>query len=142
MVKRWREEVGYTYIPPSAPIFKLAFDPVLKLKDNIIREAKRIIDDVNLKPTVFENNIGYLRDRIINLLPPNEYLDPSTNEFITADHAMILNAAWLSYLEDLDLIKSKLSAISEEKFNERYFGLITKGIELSEISHRWAKYSS
>lgn len=137
MTLLWKDMVGTRAHPPENLIAKAVFKAVVKMRNNIILEAKTALNGKYFPPIKFKKSISLLRKRIYDWLPPNEYQNNIGDEFTVASLEEIFNAGWLTYLHDMEHVKEILKDFSEEKILGKYQALLLKGIESSDIQIRW-----
>lgn len=139
LVKSWKELVGIKAIAPKDAAYKFVFDVIstVKVRDKIIEEAKLALGDNFFHPRHFKKEVPRLRERLKNWLPPNEYQMVTGDPFSTASLQGIFNAGWLSYVEDMPYFSELFKRLSENEIKSRFYGLVSKGIESSQIQIRW-----
>jgi len=137
VIKSWKDLVGIRPVRPEDIRWRVVFDAVYSLRNEIIREAKQCLHDNILYPSRFNYEVPKLRRRIRDGLPPNEFQDDSSEQFKIATLQGTLNAGWLCYLIDFPHFIEIHSQFPEEKTKERFYGLVSKGVESSEIQRRW-----
>lgn len=142
LIKPWKQLIGVRYIPPQDPVHKIAFEAVVNIKDKIIKEAKSALGDKYFHPSSYSKEVPQLRKRLGGWLPPNEYQIKAGDKFSIASLQGIFNSGWLSYLEDMPNFISLLQRLSESEVKSRFYGLVSKGIESSEIQLRWGRAKS
>lgn len=139
LIKPWKQFIGVRRIPPQDPVHKIAFEAVINIKDKIIREAKSALGDKYFHPSSYSKEVPLLRKRLRDWLPPNEYQIKAGDKFSIASLQGIFNSGWLSYIEDMPDFINLLQRLSESEIKSRFYGLVSKGIESSEIQLRWER---
>lgn len=136
----WKESVGTNVVRPTGVQQRVVFDAVYRLGDDIIRQAKRCLQGSFLYPGWFNREVPMLRNRIRGGLPPNEFKPSAGEKFNIATLQGIFNAGWLCYMNDLSHFGSLHADLTEEEVKSRFYGLIAKGMESSEIQKRWSEF--
>jgi hypothetical protein len=93
-------------------------------------------------PDDYDRDAHRLWERLRQLLPPNELEINAIESTHPADLASILNAGWSFYLLHIqDLYQILGSRTSEDRYDAKLVlnRLLTKGVELSQISQRWSE---
>jgi hypothetical protein len=142
LIKPWKQLIGVRHIPPQDPVHKIAFEAVITIKDKIIKEAKSALGGKYFHPSSYSKEVPQLRKRLGDWLPPNEYQIKVGDKFNIASLQGIFNSGWLSYIEDMPNFVSSLQRLSESEVKSRFYGLVSKGIESSEIQLRWGRAKS
>lgn len=140
LIQPWKQLVGTKATVPRDAVHKVVFDIVTntKMRDRIIKEAKLALGDTFFHPRDFKKEVFPLRERLRNWLPPNEYQTTAGNPFTRGSLQGIFNAGWLSYIEDMpQFMKLFKRRLSENEIKSRFYGLVSKGIESSQIQLRW-----
>jgi hypothetical protein len=91
-------------------------------------------------PSDYDKDAPKLWARLRQLLPPNDLDINAVESRQPADTISILNAGWAFYLLAMeDLYKTLGSKTPQDKFEAKMVlnRLLTKGVELSQISQRW-----
>lgn len=144
MVRPWSEYVDQEVVVPDNAIFRIVFQAAHQLKDIITREAKKAIpEDLRFAPQKFINQVPGLCDRILQGLPPNEIIDfaSESTETNIGDFQSIINAGWQVYLCRFDELSNNFSQATDQEVLERFYGLLGKGLESSEIQLRYRDFS-
>ncbi len=95
---------------------------------------------VGYTPADFDRDAPRLWERLKQLLPPNELEMEAVESAQPADAVSILNAGWSFHLLHMDSLYAILgSRTPEDKYEALQVlnRLLTKGVELSEITRRW-----
>ena len=137
LIRPWSEVVTSTYHRPTEDLYKTVFNLVLNIKDDIILEAKSQLSTNAFSHSHFYAEVPQLRNRLIDWLPPNEYQPNTGGQFHTPSIQAIFNSGWLSYLEDMNRLLDLFPDFSELVTRKKFYQLIAKGIELSNIQGRW-----
>ncbi len=141
LVRPWSEAVTSVPHRPTDDLYKTVFGLILSIKDNILLEAKRQLGTSAFSYSRFHAEVPQLRNRLIDWLPPNEYQLAASDQFRTPSIQAIFNAGWLSYLEDMNRLLGLFPKFPELLVRKKYYQLIAKGIELSNIQDRWETLS-
>lgn len=136
LIAPWKQYVGTAYVRPK-PWGNMAFDAVTKVTSDIVRRAVRALGRARFSPAAFNVQVPPLFQRIHQGLPPNEYKLEEENDFTVGAPQAILNAAWLSFLYDMELFAKYMPERSEHAIKRRFYDLISKGVGCSEIQRRW-----
>lgn len=142
LIQPWKQLVGTKATVPRGSVHKVIFDSVTntKMRDRIIKEAKLALGANFFSPRYFKKEVSPLRERIRSWLPPNEYQMKPGDAFTIASPRGIFNAGWLSYVEDMPYFVSLFEKrLSENEIKSRFYGLVSKGIESSQIQLAWQK---
>ena len=138
LIQPWKQLVGTKATIPRDAVHKVVFDTVIKVRGKVIEEAKSALGAHFFRPSYFKKEVYPLRERLRNWLPPNEYQMTAGNPFTIASLQGIFNAGWLSYVEDMPYFVSLFKErLSENEIRSRFYGLVSKGIESSQIQLRW-----
>jgi hypothetical protein len=137
LVKPWKEAVGAIIKWPTEEPYKTVFQAVLKIKGEIIQEAKKQLDKNVFTFPQFSSEVPPLRNRLIDWLPPNEYQKKRGEPFTTSSLQAIFNAGWLSYLEDMNKHVSLFPQFEETEIRKKFYQLVIKGVDLGNIQHKW-----
>lgn len=137
LIDPWKEMVGTKPSVPRNAVHKIISDAVFKLKTKIIEAAKLTLGNNFYRPSSFKKEVPQLRKRIKNWLPPNEYQVKPGDAFDIAGLQGIFNSGWLSYIEDMPYFVKIFKRLSENEIKIRFYGLVLKGIESSQIQIRW-----
>lgn len=92
-------------------------------------------------PAEFERDVPILWERLSQLLPPNDMDINAVESQQPADLISILNAGWSFYLLHQDDLHTMLgSRTIQDRFDAKMVlnRLLTKGVELSQISRSWS----
>lgn len=141
LIHPWRDAVTNAFHRPTDDLYKTVFNLVLNIKDDIILESKKQLNTNAFSYSRFHAEVPQLRNRLIDWLPPNEYQLNTGDQFHTPSIQAIFNSGWLSYLEDMNKLLKLFPDFSELVIRKKFYQLIAKGIELSNIQDRWKTLS-
>lgn len=137
LIKPWREVVGSQIRWPIDTMYKTVFNSILRMKHNLVNEAKELLRDNKYSYSDFASEVPKLRTRLLAWLPPNEYQTTVGGDFKVAKIQAIFNAAWLAYLDDIKTLTAMFPQFPDIKVHSKFCDLVTKGIDLSDIQVRW-----
>jgi len=113
------------------------------VKDKLYLNFDKIIDKIinsmnnNLITSNELKDSDILKEMIVNIIPPNEIINPNTQEIKTSTIYSILNAGWKTYISYFDEFHKNIeeSLKNNTKFNvkEKLNEILTKALELREI---------
>ena len=136
LIQPWREVVG-NRTSITDPAYKAVSEAVIRIRDEIVREAKSALEGRYFSPSKFMKTVPILRNRIRNWLPPNEYQLNRGDDFKVAGLEEIFNAGWLAYLQDMEYFRMLFKGFTEDKIKGKFHALLSKGVESSDIQMRW-----
>jgi len=137
LIQPWREIVGARVTSIDDPLYKAVFEAVIRIRDEIVHEAKSALEGRYFSPSRFKAVVPILRKRIVNWCPPNEYQLNRGGDFEIASLEEIFNAGWLSYLQDMEYFRILFKDFTEDKIKGKFHALLLKGVESSDIQMRW-----
>lgn len=137
LIEPWKEIVGAKTTSINDPVYKAVSEAVIRIRDDIVHEAKSALEKRYFSPSMFKTAVPILRKRIANWLPPNEYQVNRGGDFKTASLEEIFNAGWLSYLQDMEYFRTLFKDFTEDKIKGKFHALLLKGVESSDIQMRW-----
>lgn len=143
--QRILEEQGWFTHPTIGDLLKLTFNNSTNDTD-----ANDLFDTPQWKalcekfpaytPAQFDAEVPILWERLKQLLPPNELGMDEVESEKPASLVSILNAGWSFYLLHMDdLYKILGSKTAQDKYDAKMVlnRLLTKGVELSQITQNW-----
>jgi hypothetical protein len=133
---QWEKNTKPPY-KSSNPIFNLIISGIIssfiQFSNLILNKLTKFYDfDKELK------NIYPLKERVINLIPPNEIIDKTNKIGINSEISSIMNAGWATYISNFDdfkkAVKEKIKDNTEKyEIKKKINELLLKALELSEI---------
>lgn len=145
-VEQWRNytrESLQTTFGTEITTFSVSAHSIEPILGNIMLESKEKIGRRRYTPGRFKRDVPKLFNNLAYGIPPNEIIDDwETGEPRVAEAEAILNSGWI-YFTSNDDSYAKLLGSPEDKWktSNRLFGLISKGLEYSELQRHWNKIS-
>lgn len=141
-VEQWRNyssrSIQTTFGSDITP-FSVAAHAIEPVLNNIMTETKGKMKRRKYTPKRFRRDVPVLLDNLAHGIPPNELTDDwRIGEPRVAESEAILNSGWIYFVSNDDRYAKLLgSPTSKWKTTNRLFGLISKGLEYSELQRHW-----
>lgn len=131
----WRSYIFERRPRPEDPYHQIAYDAVRPMLPKLVRACRRATLPFSYSWESFDSEVPYLVQRVAELLPPNEYWDPSEKQIKQAELVSIFNAGWAYHLGWADKGIDLIGQIGDSSAqSERFHGLLEKAIELAELT--------
>lgn len=140
LLNQWRDFFGFT----ENYLQNYSLKVLDKSLISEIEEAKENLKDaqVGFTPEIYDRDVPRLRERLRNLMPPNDLQMNAIESEEPADVMSIMNAGWsfkLLHMTELHQILGVKTAEDRFEANQVLNRLLTKGVELSRISTQWRR---